>query len=163
MAASGRTSSLLADLIKKNTSHNDDDYDYDDDSGEHNDDDDEEGWPVKLVIVRHDDIVDDDNESDDDDDYPGRWRSMATGKVTSGTKKKTSQIPIGRVGLGEVLHNIFYLYECRKQSMCSLIVSRRNSIYRCTPETLQLRSGSHNCYRSGELHIIRGKKLSFCT
>ena len=36
---------------------------------------------------------------------------MATGKVTSGTKKKTSQIPIGRVGLGEVLHNIFYLYE----------------------------------------------------
>ena len=38
---------------------------------------------------------------------------MATGKVTSGTKKKTSQIPIGRVGLGEVLHNIFYLYECR--------------------------------------------------
>jgi hypothetical protein len=81
-----------------------------------------------LVIVRHDDIVDDDNESDDDDDYPGRWRSMATGKVTSGTKKKTSPI-----------HNIFYLYECRKQSMCSLIVSRRNSIYRCTPENLQSR------------------------
>ena len=92
---------------------------------------------------------------------PGRWRSMATGKVTSGTKKKTSQIPIGRVGLGEVLHNIFYLYECRKQSMCSLIVSRRNSICRCTPETLQLRSGSHNCYRSGELHIITdGTNLS---
>ena len=53
-----------------------------------------------MVIVRHDDIVDDDNESDDDDDYPGRWRRMATGKVTSGTKKKTSPI-----------HNKFYLYD----------------------------------------------------
>jgi hypothetical protein len=67
---------------------------------------------------------------------PGRWRSMATGK-------KTSQIPIGRVGLGEAI-TIYSIFMNAGNNTCAPSLYREEilSNYRCTP----------NCYRSGELH-----------
>ena len=43
--------------------------------------------------------------------------------------------------LGEALYNIFYFHECMRQSRCPLIASQWNSMCKCTPETVQLRSG----------------------
>jgi hypothetical protein len=43
--------------------------------------------------------------------------------------------------LGEALYKIFYFHECMRQSRCPLIASQWNSMCKCTPETVQLRSG----------------------